>query len=423
MSNRLNATLLMTALLGSLSWFPGFSADAGSGRMDLSSNATYEGECDFDDHQVKEQGKSCRARLRSDSKTEAKITARVVSVPKKRRLSDPAPVAGQETEEVLEVDIEASASVAGCTTGCSRNSTVTRRFPLADAKVLAAKALREFEQEAERLRGEAAREAAEQERRNKCEVGADGRELVGRAKRQCLLDRIAVLNQQDPEAAARFYDGNIKKMLMEMIKDNPHTRKDAEQMLQQLADVSGNNPYLKHALGTMNDFGQYYTVMSEAIAQYEMLPPDQRGPFAAKIAEAYRQGINHFRRQGLDVRSQLDAELASLGWEYSGTLAQDITNYEKQLTDIYRQHQQNIGGTSGLPTTNPQFQTRQPGAPGSGRGAFPSRMGNNGRVAPGRPSQPFVQGPSAGRPPVTTTRPGQPRNPSFQPRVPGGRVQ
>lgn len=415
MSNRMNATLLMTALLGSLSWFPGFSADAGSGRMDLSSNATYEGECDFDDHQVKEQGKSCRARLRGDSKTQAQITAKVVQVPKKRRLSDPAPVAGQnETEEMLEVNIEASASVAGCTTGCSRNSTVTRRFPLADAKELAAKALREFEQEAERLRGEASREAAELERKNKCEVGADGRELLGRAKRQCLLDRIALLNQTDPEAAARFYDDNIKKMLMDMIKGNPQTRKDAEQMLQQLARVSGNNPYLKHSLSTMNDFGQYYSVMSDAIAQYEMLSPEQRGPFAAKIAEAYRRGIAHFRRQGLDVRSELDAELASLGWEYSGTLSQDLTSYEKQLTEIYRQHQQNIGGTSGLPTTNPQFQTRQSGTPGAGRGAFPSRLGTNGRVAPGRPSQPFVQSPTTGRPPLTTTRPGRAGNSFLQ---------
>ncbi len=426
MSKKMKTSLLVLSVMFSLSALPGLNADAGSERMDLSSNATYEGDCDFDDYSIKEQGKTCKARLRSDSATQANISARVVQVPKKRRLSDPAPAAGEATtEEMLEVSIEATSSVAGCTTGCSRNSSVTRRFPIDDARNVAAKALKEFESEAERLRGEAAQAAEKQKRLDKCEVGTNDQPLEGRAKRDCLVRRLSQI--RDPEAAARFYDENLKQMIADMIRSgNPQTVEDAKQMLLAIDRSHPTNPYLKPAIIDMARFHKFHGDLSQAIQEYNSIPNDRnpanvqrRAQLAQDIKRYYESGVQYFSDRIPGIQ-KMESDLAARGWGYTGTLGQDAETYRQDLEGVYEDHANRMGvGTQG---TNNQFQQRQPGAPGTGRGQFLNRNGQQQRGL--TPTRPLVQGPGStvpARPGTTPVRPGQ-ANPFGQPRVFGGKA-
>ncbi len=431
MSIKMKTTLLIFTVMFSLSALPGFYADAGSGRIDLSSSATYEGDCDFDDYKVRSNGKTCKARLRSDAATQAQISAKVVKVEKKRGINAPPPAAGEDTtEEMLEVSIEASASVAGCITGCSRNSSVTRRFPITDAQNVATKALKEFEKEAQRLRGEAALAAEDQKKRDQCEVGADNQPLEGRAKRDCLVRKLESI--RDPEAAARFYDENIKELLVEMIKSgNPQSIKDAESLVKALQASQGRNPYLKESLAKMDQFGQYHTTLLNAIRQYDSLPDSPqnreiRAKMAQDIVNFYRKGDSYFAGE-MQLSRQLESRLAGAGWSYTGTLTDDISKFRQELENVYEDHANRIGGgaNGSQQVTNGQFQQRQPGAPGTGRGAFATRNGQGQQRL--QPTRPLIQGPGAavpGRAGAAPARPGQVNpNPFGQPRVFGGRAQ
>ncbi len=393
MSKHRNTLFLIATVMFSLSYLPGFTADAGSGQIDQSSSIAYEGDCDFS------RQASCRARS-TDSRVSADVRVNRVVVPKPvDRLGDPAaqPAPG-ETEDMLEVSIEASASVEGCTTGCSRSTSVTRHFPLSDRSRIREKALELARQQAEAVRGEAQREAARLRRAESCQVDEDNRPLEARAKRDCLMARIALL---EPEQAAKYFDQHMKEMLLEMIKsDNPQTRADGLRMLASLKLITGNNPYLKESLHEIGEFGKYHSqvqLLARRIQTNRALGRDTKQDTAA-LARLVGTAGSYFESRGLTLNDRLQDSLA--GWAYQGTLGTDLSGYEQQIKSIYSNHQQYMNqARQPLQPGQQQFQPSVPGAGRTGLGTF----GGNNQI--GRPA---VTPPTTGRPGVAPVQPMRP---------------
>lgn len=413
MSKYLNMTLFLGSLMFSLSWMPGFEADAGS--ISLSSSAAeYEGQCDFDKQVAASGESSCRARLRE--KTDVSGTVTVRRVPRAARLSDGAN-AKADSEE-LEVTMEASAPVAGCET-CKRNSSVTRTYPISDARSVTEKALREFGEHAAKIRGEAAEleakekariaiEVAKKKRVDACQIDEAGTLLEGKDKHQCLMNKIAAL---EPEKAAKFYDENMKEMLMEMVRsENGAIRMQGLQLLRQLNVIEARNPYLKESLIDMTNFAKYSGDMIQAQRMLAQAKPEQRAALQQRMSQILANGKEYFEKRGLFLNENVAQNLS--GWSYQGTWGDDMTSFKSQLEQIYSNHRQAVSGTSAtssnglagkplipsVPGTRTGLGTPStatpyiPGAPATGA----ARTGTT--AAPARPTAPGVRvGPSYGQ--------------------------
>lgn len=409
MSNQSRTLLLVGTVMFSLSWLPGFSVDAGSGTADLSSSdATYEGDCNFNAGLANNNESTCNARMRN-GETRGRVTVR--KVPRQALLSDQLSGQTPTAQEELEVTVEATSTAVNCS-ACSRTSSNSRRYQLSDIRNVTAVALADFAKEAQAAQTQAARQAAEAKQIQECKISAETKQrLEGREQRDCLLNRLAAL---EPEAAARFFDQHIKSIALEMIKsDNAQTFKDGMDLLARIEQITGNNPYLKESLKDMKAFGRHHAYVRMMTRRIENMPANDpnRARYSAALAQYMGRANSYYQDRGLELSESLQTKLE--GWNYSGTWANDLASFQQQLNQIYN----NGNIASNQTRTGNQMGVTQPGAgrtsfgtpyvqqPGARQGPTPAGRAQPRPVGPvGRPGIGAVNGRAANGGPLINGR-------------------
>lgn len=191
------------------------------------------------------------------------------------------------------------------------------------------------------------------------------------AKLRCKIDRLATMRSQ--EEAAAYYDAEIRPSMQSLLNCSPlldmgtppslafqspnfgsysgmcdAKRRQAGELIAQLAHASGDNPYLQTAVLDLGHYNFYTAEVAKLnkTANSPLVHPQERQRALQTLAQLESQYRPYFESQGL---------ASPYGWNNSSydfnTLGFDRGRYLESLNSLVDAHRQSLGLQSNAPTT------------------------------------------------------------------------
>ena len=411
-------TLLLGALIFTLSSIPGVNSEVEIGTISMSSTSdcqtlgtTLHGnenaECNVEATNTT-GGQTFQGRVRAK---------KVVTGPT-QELGQAAPTPGKT---VVELETEAQAPCITCTTGVRTGRKVKVTVEVSEVPNLKAIAERIVQESARTLAADIKADADRLARVEKCEEDEQGQKIEG--LNQIMECRVNKLKGMDQRKAEAYFDKHIRKQLQDMISGTEGqdaairagNRASASELVATLKENMGNSVYLRASIAEIQRFGQAHQNADIIIAKQALLatlPAGSRERLTLQneittLARQFNGDRAYFASRGVTISSQLTGQIEA---DQISTLTADLDAYQKSLDAVANQHRQLLNGTNRI-TPGPV----QPGV---------LSYGTDPRSRLGAPATSYTQMPGAptapgARPPLQAQQPLRPGAPA-QGRFPVG---
>ncbi len=417
-TNYATLTLLLGALIFTLSSIPGVHSEVEIGTVTMSSTSdchtlgttlygSENAECNVE------------ATAATGSQTfQGRVRAKKVITPETQQLGQAVPTPART---VVELETEAQAPCITCTTGVRTGRKVKITVEVSEVPNLKAIAERIVQESARTLAAEIQADAARLARVEKCEEDEQGQKIEG--MNQVMECRVNKLKGMDQRKAEAYFDRHIRKQLQDMIAGTEGqdaairagNRAAASELVASLKENMGNSVYLKASITEIQRFGQAHVNADAIIAKQALLatlPAGSRERLTLQneitvLARQFNGDRAYFASRGVQISSQLAGQIES---GQISSLTADIDAYQRSLDAVANNHRQLLNNGTNRITPGPvvpgvlSYGTdprSRLGAPATSYTQMPGAPGAAARPGlPGQVQQPRLGAPAQGRFPV-----------------------
>ncbi len=397
-------TLLLGALIFTLSAIPGVNSEVEVGSISLSSDCATLGV-------TLDGAESAECQVQAGTGGQ-RVRAKKLVKPKEL---------GQAAERtVVELETEAQAVCATCVNGV-RSSPVKVTVEIADVPNLKTIAERIVQESTRKLAADIKADTERAARVEKCEEDELGNKMEGMsAIMECRVNKLKGMDRRKAEA---YFDKHIRKQLQDMISGTDGqdpalragNRAAASELVATLKENLGESAYLKASVAEIQRFGQAH-VIADAIlakqAQVAAMPAGSRERLIlqqeiVQLSGQFNADRTYFASRGVQIAPQLSGIIEA---SQVTNLQADLDAYQRSLDAVANQHRQYVGNRTPITPGATQSGVRpygtdprqslgapvtaypsMPGAPGNG--VAQQQPGQQQPMRPGMNTAPGQRGP------------------------------